>query len=191
MEKNYFNINKIQLRGDSDSRIISGRAVVFGSDSQNMGFVERIAQGAITQETLDGSDIFALYNHDDNQVLARSNQGHGTLALDLDDDGLNFMFEAPNTTLGNDILELVRRGDLTSCSFAFTIPEQDSGAQRWYREGDTLRRDILKIDRLYDVSIVNNPAYPATSVSARNMVEQVNATDAELDSMMSEIDKLM
>lgn len=194
MDKNYFNLDNIQLRGDGDSRIISGRAVVFNSDSQNMGFVERIMPAAITEDIIGGSDVFALYNHDDNQVLARSNRGQGTLALDVDGEGVNFMFEAPRTTLGNDILELVRRGDLTSCSFAFTIPETDAEAQRWYRDGtNTLRRDIMKIDRLYDVSIVNTPAYPATSVSARALEKlgEIEVIDAELDSRIKEIEALM
>lgn len=191
-DKEYINIDGIQLRGDGDSRLISGRAIVFNSDSQNMGFIERIMPEAITEDIINNSDIFALYNHDENQVLARSNHGKGTLALDVDSEGVNFMFEAPRTTLGNDILELVKRGDLTSCSFAFTIPENDKESQRWYRGDDnTLRRDIMKIDRLYDVSIVNTPAYMATSVSARNMVENADKITAELDAELNEIKQLL
>lgn len=190
-DKNYINLDGLQLRGDGESRLISGRAIVFNSDSKNMGgFVERIMPQAITSELVENSDVFCLYNHDKNQVLARSNKGKGTLALDLDADGVNFMFEAPNTSLGNDVLELVRRGDLTSCSFGFTMPNEKD-ALRWYRDEDgTLRRDILKIDGLFDVSIVNTPAYSETSVSVREMLDNIDTIDQELDNKLNEIEEL-
>lgn len=190
MDKNYINLDGLQLRGDGESRLITGRAIVFNSDSKNMGFIERIMPQAITSEVVENSDVFCLYNHDKNQVLARSNKGKGTLALDLDADGVNFMFEAPNTTLGNDVLELVRRGDLTSCSFGFTMPNEKD-AQRWYRDEDgTLRRDILKINGLFDVSIVNTPAYSETSVSVREMLDNIDTIDQELDNKLNEIEEL-
>lgn len=189
-DKNYINLDGLQLRGDGESRLITGRAIVFNSDSKNMGFIERIMPQALTSEVVENSDVFCLYNHDKNQVLARSNKGKGTLALDLDADGVNFMFEAPNTSLGNDVLELVRRGDLTSCSFGFTMPNEKD-AQRWYRDEDgTLRRDILKINGLFDVSIVNTPAYSETSVSVREMLDDIEEIDNGLDAKLKEIDEL-
>lgn len=189
-DKNYINLDGLQLRGDGESRLICGRAIVFNSDSQNMGFIERIMPQAITSEVVENSDVFCLYNHDKNQVLARSNKGKGTLALDLDADGVNFMFEAPHTSLGNDVLELVRRGDLTSCSFGFTMPDEKD-AQRWYRDEDgTLRRDILKINGLFDVSIVNTPAYSETSVSVREMLDNIDTIDQELNNKLNEIEEL-
>lgn len=190
-EKRYITVDGLQLRGDGDSRLISGRAIVFNSDSSYMGYIERVLPTAITQETINNSDIFMLYNHDDNNVLARSNHGNGTLMIERDDEGVSFLFEAPNTSLGNDMLELVKRGDLTSCSFCFSWPD-DSGC-RWYRDNDNqLRCDIHTIGELYDLSIVNTPAYPATSVSARaqRKLQEIEAIDRELDAKLEEINKL-
>ena len=55
----------------------------------------------------------------------------------------------------------VKAGLLDKMSFAFTVKEDE-----WDYETDTRR--IKNIDKLYDVSIVDNPAYDGTSVFARN-----------------------
>lgn len=192
MNKETINISGLQLRSDEGSRMITGRAVVFNSDSGNMGFIERIMPEAITQDVIDNSDILALFNHNRDAILARSTNGQGTLALERDDEGLTFLFEAPNTSLGNDILELVKRGDLNGCSFCFTMPNE-KGAEKWYKDKETnqLRRDIYKIDRLYDISIVSVPAYPETSVAARNKLDEIEALNTKLDGQISELETLM
>ena len=64
---------------------------------------------------------------------------------------------------------MVRRGDLFGSSFAYTTDEDVEGNVRYDKEGDTLIRKVCKIDRLYDVSIVSDPAYLATSVNARSL----------------------
>lgn len=89
----------------------------------------------------------------------------GTLKLTIDSVGLRYEFIAPNTQLGNDTLELIRRGDLDESSFAFTIAE---GGDRWTREGETRVRTITKIAALYDISICAEGAYADTPVSAGN-----------------------
>lgn len=192
MNKEIINITGLQVRADDgNSRMITGRAIVFNSDSQNMGFIERIMPEAITRDVIAQSDIFALFNHNQDAVLARSNHGEGTLALDVDSEGVTFMFDAPNTSLGNDVIELVKRGDLNGCSFAFTIPNEE-GSEKWYRDADNvLRRDINKIDRLYDISIVTTPAYPSTSVAARNKLDEIEALNTKLDGQISELETLM
>ena len=78
-----------------------------------------------------------------------------------------FEFNCPNTTLGNDVLEDIRCGNLSKCSFAFTIPDID-GAQKWEKIDGVYHRDIFQIDGIYDLSIVVNPAYEQTYVTARN-----------------------
>ena len=49
--------------------------------------------------------------------------GVGTLSLKVDGRGLKYSFEAPNTTMGNDLLELVNNGVIDKSSFAFTVPQ--------------------------------------------------------------------
>ncbi|MCS6109230.1 HK97 family phage prohead protease, partial [Clostridium botulinum] len=66
-----------------------------------------------------------------------------------------------------DVLEEVRMGILSQCSFAFTMPETDD-ASEWRKsdtEGVEYDRTIRKIDKLYDVSVVTTPAYQDTNVA--------------------------
>ena len=168
--------NNIEVRAirstpvvNPDSRTVEGYAVVFNSLSEDMGFYETIDPSAITEEVLKRSDVFCLFNHDQDKVLARSKYGTGSLQLQLDEQGLKYTFTAPNTDLGDELLEYLRRGDIDSSSFAFTV-STDEGSEVWTTGTDGRQyREILKIDELHDVSPVWNPAYSSTSVSQRTL----------------------
>lgn len=152
-----------ELRQSADgaaSRHIEGYALLFDTASQDLGgFIERIAPGAL-DGVLERSDIMALLNHDINRgVLARNRQGEGSLTLEIDDKGLRYSFDAPNTALGDEVLEGVRRGDISGSSFAFTVEEE-----AWERKGEEYLRTIKRFGQLFDVSPVYNPAYLDTSV---------------------------
>lgn len=157
-----------------EGRNVTGYAVVFNSLSVDLGgFREIIAPTAISQDLLDNSDVVFNYNHDNSKVLARYNKGYGTLMLNIDEQGLRFSFEMPNTTVGNDLLELMSRGDISKCSFCFSLDPADDEADSWVRNNDEIIRTINKISGLYDCSIVTNAAYPDTEVSARSL-EKIN-----------------
>ena len=159
----------IMQRDNKDSRHIEGYAVVFNSLSEDLGFYEVIERGAITQELVDNSDIFALLNHDDNKVLARSNKGVGSLKLTVDEKGLKYEFDAAETQLGNDLLEYLNRNEISTSSFAFALDYNDKDAESWeYKNGNSYRT-IHKIAYLHDVSPVWNAAYSATSVAQRTL----------------------
>lgn len=147
----------------TDSRKVSGYAVVFNSLSEDLGgFREIILPSAITQETINNSDIIFLLDHkQDRGILARSTKGEGSLRLSVDDKGLYFEFEAPNTALGDELLEGLKRHDYSKCSFAFTVGEDE------YKKDNngTVIRTIKSIRQLYDCSVVVNPAYEETSVT--------------------------
>ena len=169
------NRNNLEIRAISnevqvDSRNITGYAVVFESNSEDLGFIERIMKGAITDDTIKKSDVFCLLNHDSTKVLARSKYGEGSLKLELDERGLKYSFTAPNTGLGEELLEHLQRGEIDSSSFAFTV-SLDEGSEKWYTVEGVQYRDIYKIDELYDVSPVYQPAYQETTVSKRALVE--------------------
>lgn len=152
---------------DSDSRILSGYAAVFNSESKDLGgFTEMISPTAF-EGVIERSDVFAVLDHDRNKVLARSKMGKGSLELNIDKKGLQFRFESPNTTLGNDVLSMVKRGDLTDASFCFTV--EDESWQK--REDGTYLRTINKIGDLFDVAICYNGAYPEsyTEVALRSL----------------------
>lgn len=168
--------NNIEVRAirstpvvNPDSRTVEGYAVVFNSQSEDLGFYETINPSAITEEVLKRSDVFCLFNHDQDKVLARSKYGTGSLQLQLDERGLKYTFQAPNTDIGDSLLEYLRRGDIDSSSFAFTV-STDEGSEVWTTGTDGKQyREILKIDELHDVSPVWNPAYSSTSVSQRTL----------------------
>ena len=168
--------NNIEIRATNstpvvsqDSRTVEGYAVVFNSQSEDLGFYETINPAAITEEVLMRSDVFCLFNHDQDKVLARSKYGTGSLQLQLDEQGLKYTFQAPNTDIGNSLLEYLKRGDIDSSSFAFTV-STDEGSEVWTTGTDGRQyREILKIDELHDVSPVWNPAYTSTSVSQRTL----------------------
>jgi HK97 family phage prohead protease len=158
-----------ELRADGESRRVEGYAAVFGSESENLGwFTEEIAPGAFDDVMRD--DVRALYNHDENLILARTRSG--TLELSLDGKGLRYAFEAPNTTAGNDLLESIRRGDITQSSFGFRVKEDKWENKDVEENGNKMtktKRTIVKLERLYDVSPVTFPAYPDTEVARRSM----------------------
>ena len=81
----------------TDNKTIYGKAISFDTLSVDLGgFRETIKRGAITQDLINHSDIFARTNHKDDYILARSKNGKGSLSLELRDDGLYFFFFFPN-----------------------------------------------------------------------------------------------
>lgn len=166
-----------------DGRTVTGYACVFDSESENIGFYEIIRKGAITQEIIDKSDVFAKFNHDDDKVLARSRYGQGSLKLTLDGTGLKYEFEAPNTALGDELLEYLRRGDLNQSSFAFTVPK---GGDKWTSKDGIMHREITQIDELFDISPVFTPAYSDTSCSCRSF-DAIRIISTEIDKQMDAV----
>lgn len=154
MEKRFYNIS-VEKRESTETEVapvIVGHAAIFDTLSDNLGgFQERISPQAF-DDVLD-NDVRAFFNHDPNHLLARSSSG--TLRLSIDEKGLKYEFDVPDTTSGRDLLVSMERGDITQSSFAFTV-EQDS----WNVENGTDIRTIDKVKRLYDVSPVSIPAYP-------------------------------
>ncbi len=173
----------VQVRSAADgsaTRIIEGYAIVFDTPSEvlwrddKITAREMISADAVTQELLDNSDIFMTMFHDPRLILARSNKGSGTLSYEIDERGVRFRFEAPHTADGDKALELVRLGNLTACSFKFSVAYADEEAvERRYIYHDDGTTDLLfvvrRILQIYDFTISENPAYPATTVSARDL----------------------
>ena len=157
---------RCELRSENDGRHISGKAISFDTQSNDIGFIEILHRGCISQELIDSSNIVFLYNHDYNQVIARANKGKGTLNIDLRDDGVYFDLEVPNTTMGNDLLENIRLGNITQCSFGFRYANEE-GAYKDEKIDGVWYRNVYKIGELFDLSAVTYPAYDDTYVNAR------------------------
>lgn len=157
---------RCELRSENEGRHISGKAISFDTQSNDIGFIEILHRGCISQELIDSSNIVFLYNHDYNQVIARANKGKGTLNIDLRDDGVYFDLDVPNTTMGNDLLENIRLGNITQCSFGFRYANEE-GAYKDEKIDDVWYRNVYKIGQLFDLSAVTYPAYDDTYVNAR------------------------
>lgn len=168
MEKqNRTSTKNIEIRmNEENEMILEGYAATFDDETvlyeyDGVQYKEIIDRGAF--DGMNSKDCCLKYNHANNvPVLARTRGG--SLELSVDNVGLFFRAKLFNTQTSRDIYELVKQGGLDKCSFAFTIKEDS-----YDRESRT--RHIRKIDRLFDVAIVDIPAYDSTSVSARSFFE--------------------
>lgn len=153
----------VHVTGDETKRTVEGYALLFDTLSDALPFEEVIERGAL-DGVIEQSDVLALLNHNrDRGVLARCKKGAGSLSLCVDDKGLLYRFEAPNTALGDELLENLRRGEVDSSSFCFDV-EKDV----WEKRSDGgWKRTIQRFGHIYDVSPVYNPAYSTTSVYMR------------------------
>lgn len=160
----------------SDSRTIEGYAIVFGqrsvpmwTDSAGRECVEVIAPEAVSAELLDRSDIVMTMHHDVRYVLARSKNGKGTLSYGIDETGVRFWFEAPNTERGDEAIEMVKRGDIDGCSFAFSADYGDPGCVSSEVAEDNVRvYTVRSMSGIYDFTLTPTPAYPQTECEARS-----------------------
>ena len=135
---------------------------MFNSESRDLGGFTEVIEPSALDGVVAKSDVLCLLNHnEDKGVLARCNMGTGSLTLEIDEKGLKYSFEAPNTSLGDELLEGLKRGDISASSFAFKV-----GEDKWTKRNDgSYLRTINAIEKMFDVSPVYRAAYDATTVS--------------------------
>lgn len=188
-EKREIRNTSYEVTVDNESRAVEGYALLFDTPSTGLPFTEVIERGAL-DGVIAKSDVFALLNHDQSRgILARAKKGKGSLVLSVDAKGLKYRFEAPNTPLGDELLENLKRCEIDSSSFAFTV-EKDT----WERSKDgKVKRTIQKVSELFDVSPVYNAAYSQTSVYKRGLddleAEEMRVNDESLKAYYAEIEK--
>lgn len=165
---------EVRVDQSGEKPVIRGYAALFNTLSEDLGgFREQLAAGAFS-DALSNSDVRALINHDPNLVLGRDRAG--TLAMREDATGLQVEISPPETQYARDLVEVMKRGDVSQMSFAFTVAKED---QAWTRDGTgPWLRTIKRISRLFDVSVVTYPAYPQTSAAVRAL-EDVQRTESE------------
>lgn len=179
--KNYkqrcIEVRDAQVTENDGKMILEGYAVVFNSPTVlwregDVEYKEMISADAF--KNADMSDCCLKYNHG-GMLMARVRGG--SLQLTVDSMGLKFRAELFNITASRDVYELVKAGALDKCSFAFSVREESY-------DKDTHTRTILQIEKLYDVAVVDIPAYGDTSVSARNLFEMdIENERKELDNL--------
>jgi HK97 family phage prohead protease len=163
IERRVIDVEDMELRvTEGDNPKIRGYAAKYGKWSQDLGgFTEKIRKGAFDEVLED--DVRALKNHDPNLLLGRT--ASGTMRLETNSVGLHFDIDPPNTSTGKDVMEEIRRKDITGCSFSFITAEED-----WrYYDDKPPERTIVKVGQLFDVGPVTYPAYPDTTVAVRSL----------------------
>ena len=152
--------------GENNKMIIEGYAAVFDSETligtEEWGFYERIEKGAFDGANM--KDVPLKYNHSDAvPILARTR--NKSLALSVDEKGLFIHAELLDTQDNIDMYKRIEAGLIDKMSFAFTVAK---AGEEW-EKGQPPKRSIKKFDRIFDVSVVDTPAYEDTSIYARSL----------------------
>jgi len=163
-------LQDVDIQGDGELPKIVGYAAVFDSESRDLGnFTEVIKPGAFNRALSEKQDVRAFVDHDASKILGRTKAG--TLELSTDSVGLRVEITPPDTTVGRDTVESVRRGDLDSMSFGFVVRDDN-----WREVEGRALREIRDLD-LHEVSLVSFPAYEETSVAVRRLDRQLKRRD--------------
>ena len=142
--------------------VFNQRALIWESEWSGWKYMEVIDRNAFAGA--DMTDTVFKYNHGDvAMVLARAS--NNTLNLSVDDKGLRMSADIIDTTNGKDVYKLIKRGDLNKMSFAFTVKNERMEADK---ENKIYTRTITAFDKIYDVAVVDFPAYDGTSIQARS-----------------------
>jgi HK97 family phage prohead protease len=160
---------------------LRGYAAVFNKLSQNLGgFVEEVDRGAFTKSLADKAPVMARYNHEDSGLLGTTQAE--TLRLGVDDTGLWYEVDLPDTQAGRDVRALAARGDVQHSSFAFYTISDD-----WGMTDQGFPKRTLTGVQLVDVAPVNNPAYRDTSVAVRALAEMTGVAASDIPSATEEV----
>lgn len=176
MELRKITVQDFEIREEGDGMSFRGYAAVFNSPSEPLPFTETIREGAFGKSLRSRATIKMFLNHDSTLVLASTRSK--TLKLTEDSKGLLAEAQLPETTYARDLAVSMKRGDVDSMSFGFTVP---SGGDRWSDDGMT--RELRQI-KLHEVSVVTGfPAYSGTSAQVRSIDALAERTGSDVDQL--------
>lgn len=159
------------------SGVIEGTPIVFNQETRIADwegeYIERIEPTALDDADL--KDVCLFVNHDINKIaLARTKNGKGTMSFDIDKEGMHIKanLDVENNQEARSLYSAIQRGDMDGMSFMFRIADDE-----WLDlDTDLPTRVIKKISIVHEVSVVNFPAYPQTSIDARSRSEETDAS---------------
>ena len=155
-------IRLVEMRAlENEGMTVEGYAAVFDSVT-DLGYMKEVIDRNAFNEA-DMSDIVMKYNHE-NSVLPMARTRGGSLQFEVDEHGLKIKANLPDTSVNRDIFTLIKEKVLSKMSFAFTVKDEE-----YNYETDTRR--ILAFDKIFDVSVVDVPAYESTEIYARSKNE--------------------
>ena len=170
---------EVRAAGADDEQkghVVEGLAAVYEQETRIADyfgeFIEVIRKGAF--DDCDFTDVRLLVNHDFNGIaLARSRRNNksdkpNTMQLTVDDAGVHISadLDTENNEQARAVYSAISRGDMDGMSFCFFVEED---GQRWTKENGIERREILKVSKVIEVSVVNFPAYAGTNIDARSL----------------------
>lgn len=176
---------------EGNGRTITGTAIVFGQRSlplwadENEVAYEVIDENAVDENTIKGSDILLTMFHDREKLLGRCRNGKGTMQCSVDKNGVSFSCELADTSIGNEALSAVSRGDITGCSFIGDVAYDD--IEKVILDGkDEAGRivceyHVKKMLILMDFTITPNPAYTSTGTEVKREFEGLLSTKQKTD----------
>jgi uncharacterized protein len=151
----------LNIRTSNGSKIVRGMAVVYGALSEDLGgWRERIQAGAFTKSLRNNPDVQILNSHNQAQILGRVSSQTATVTDSSI--GLRFSLSLGNSSHANDVADMLKRGDVSQCSFGFSCIRD-----LWELEDDILVRTVQEA-QLFELSVVGSPAYSQTSVGLRS-----------------------
>lgn len=189
-------LREVTREDGSKALRFEGYAIVFNEPSvvmvdwwEDKCFREIITPDAISQEMLNTTDIICTAFHNREKLLARHHaDGTGTMSLTKDETGVKVEFEFPDSPLGHDIAESVRRGDMPGMSFSFYECDYEYTDKKG--ADGIVNRTITKIDSIFEVTVASSPAYPATTANCREAwVALVNETDPDAEAAKREAEE--
>lgn len=159
---------KTEFRADSPTdgqpMLVEGYFVVFNQPY----YIDDYCEEVIDRHAFDNAvmnDVRALIDHNSRLVLGRRNEDVQTLEFEIDDTGLYGRIQInPDDTDAMSLRARVLRGDVDQASFGFID-------RSWRFEdlpGGRVRRTVLEIAELLELTVCTFPAYEQTSVSARS-----------------------
>jgi HK97 family phage prohead protease len=174
---------ELRIDGEQDGMRFTGYAAVFDKDSEPLPFIERIMPGAFNKSLRSRNEVKMFMNHNMDMVLASTRSK--TLKLKEDSQGLLAEAILPDTTAGRDLAVLMKRGDVHSMSFGFSVPKDGDS---WSKDGR--KRELNEI-RLHEVSVVTGfPAYKDTTATIRTIDYLATRTNVDPDKLSDAITAL-
>jgi HK97 family phage prohead protease len=153
------------VTNDDGTLTVSGYVNKTNQYSEMLGresrFKEVIKPGAWQRAIDKAKEIHFYAEHDKNKIL--SSTRNGSLELREDEQGLYMTATISPTSWGKDYYQLIKDGILQNMSFGFRAIKDS-----WRNLGDHFERTVSDLD-LFEVSVVRDPAYASSSISARGI----------------------
>lgn len=152
------------VENEPKKMILRGYPILFNTSTKIRSWLdeweETIAPHAL--DNTDLSDVYLMVGHNPDNVLGRAGKN---VRLEVDETGLFFECELPNTQYARDWYNLVEDGIVDGMSFGF-----NSDGDSWTEatENEIAKRVVNNITKLWEITITPFPAYGEASVVAKS-----------------------